>query len=231
VQPRSSPSFSGRTFSDFEAREELGAGGMGVVYRAVDHKSGRTVALKFVHVDDADGRLLLEARAAAPLDHPNVGTIFGIEKGPGGELCIVMAPLSRRDPCEAHRTRTASPRRSRSNRGPDCSRTDGGARQGNHSSGRQTRNIFLASSGAVKVLDFGLAKITDRDQTVTKSGTLAGTTAYMSPQQVRGAGVDARSDAWSLGAVTYEMLTGRPPFHAPDTIRCCTQWSIKRLIR
>src|SRR5215203_3374401 len=98
MAPRSGsrPSLAGRTFADFEILDELGAGGMGVVYRAVDKRLGRTVALKFLLPiadlpPESQARFLREARAASALDHPNVGTIHGIVDGPEGEPCIVMA--------------------------------------------------------------------------------------------------------------------------------------------
>ena len=195
---------------------------MGVVYRAVDKRLGRTVALKFLlPIADLDAesraRFLREARAASALDHPNVGTIHGIVDGPEGEPCIVMAyyegeTLSRRikrGPLPMHQALRIA-----------LQIADGLAAA--HDKGIVHRdikpsNVMIGSNGIVKVLDFGLAKVADVDQTLTKPDTILGTAQYMSPEQVRGDVVDQRADIWATGAILYEMLTGEPPFYAPDT--------------
>jgi eukaryotic-like serine/threonine-protein kinase len=213
---------AGRTFADFEILDELGAGGMGVVYRAMDKRLGRTVALKFLlpiaNLDaESRARFLREARAASALDHPNVGTIHGILDGPEGEPCIVMAyyegeTLSRR----IKRGPLPAPQAVRI----ALQIADGLAAA--HDKGIVHRdikpsNVMIGSSGLVKVLDFGLAKVADVEQTLTKPDTIVGTAQYMAPEQVRGDVVDHRVDIWATGAILYEMLTGEPPFYAPDT--------------
>ncbi|HYP08239.1 MAG TPA: protein kinase, partial [Bryobacteraceae bacterium] len=221
-RPSNRPSLAGRTFADYEVLDELGAGGMGVVYRALDKRLERTVALKFLLPladlgPEARARFLREARAASALDHPNVGTIYGIVDGPEGEPCIVMAYYEG----ETLARRIA--------RGPmlieEAVRIALQVAEGlaaAHDKGIVHRdmkpsNVLIGAKGAVKVLDFGLAKFTDVDQTLTKPETILGTAQYMAPEQVRGDVIDARADVWALGAVLYEMLTGNPPFVAADT--------------
>jgi eukaryotic-like serine/threonine-protein kinase len=220
--PGSRPSLAGRTFSDFEVLDELGSGGMGVVYRARDRRLDRTVALKFlapVSGSDAEAqaRFLREARAASSLDHPNVGVIHGIIDGPDGESCIVMA---------YYEGETLSRRIAR---GPlpveEAARialqvADGLAAA--HDKGIVHRdikpsNILIGSNGVVRILDFGLAKFTEADHTLTNPETILGTAQYMAPEQVQGGAIDARTDIWAVGAILYEMLRGEPPFYELDT--------------
>ena len=216
-------SFISRSASSYEIVELLGAGGMGVVYRAMDRRLDRPVALKFLSsVDPEDHvareRFIREARAASALDHPNIGTIFGIEEGPDGELCIVMAyhdgetvaDLARRGPVrssEAVRIAAAA--------------ADGLAAA--HARGIIHRdikpsNIMVTRAGVVKIVDFGLARITGADTTVTAPAAVMGTAAYMAPEQARGFAADTRSDIWSLGAVLYELLAGKRAFSGTDVL-------------
>lgn len=191
-----------------------GAGGMGVVYRALDIKLERTVALKFLpdelNASDRDKeRFLREARTASSLDHPNVGVIHGIEETPDGRTFIVMAfyegkslaqriragPVSCKEAVEialqmAHGLAAAH------------------ARQIVHRDIKPS-NVMLTTAGAVKIVDFGLAHVVSA-QTVSETG-ITGTIAYMSPEQTLGRIVDQRSDIWALGLVLAEMLTGRNP--------------------
>lgn len=215
-------SLTGYSFGNFQVAEQLGAGGMGVVYRAVDQRLGRSVALKFLSSIDAPDteareRFLREARAASALDHRNVGVIHSIDEGANGELWIVMAYYDG----ETVAQRIA--------RGPlpvlgalqiAIQTADGVAEA--HSKGILHRdvkpsNVMITRTGEVKVVDFGLAKLAEGGQTVTRSTTFVGTAAYMSPEQVRGLHATTQSDIWSLGAVLYEMLTGSRPFGGIDT--------------
>jgi predicted ATPase len=195
--------------------EQMGAGGMGVVYKALDTRLGRHVALKFLpetaRLDEtARGRLLAEAQAAARLDHPNIGVIHGIEDASDRPF-IVMALYG------------GESLRSRIDRGslPVAEAVDLATQAARglavaHANGVVHRdvkpdNLFLSGHGMLKILDFGLAKL-DRMDGLTSAGTIVGTLEYMSPEQIRGQAVDHRTDVWALGIVLYEMLTGVSPF-------------------
>ncbi|CAN5732992.1 hypothetical protein BH24ACI4_BH24ACI4_29270 [soil metagenome] len=194
---------------------ELGRGGMGVVYLAEDLQLERPVALKFLPAklaEDSVARSLLqaEARAAARLDHPNVGTVFELGQTDEGRLFIAMAYY------EGHTLRE------RLERGPlNREEAVGFARQiaqglsAAHKQGLVHRdikpgNLLVTTSGLLKIVDFGLAERADPER--TRPAHAMGSVAYMSPEQARGEAVDDRTDLWSLGVVLYEMLTGRRPF-------------------
>ena len=205
----------GRTISQFRIVSEIGRGGMGMVYRAHDTRLNRDVALKFLppHLSAqmaAEERLLVEARAAAALEHPNVCTIHEVGETDDGRPFIAMAL------CDGETLKDRLHRRPLS-----LSESVGTAIQiarglaAAHQRGIVHRdvkpgNVMLTSDGTVKLLDFGLAKVTDLTQTLP--GAAQGTVAYMSPEQVRGDELDQRADLWSLGVVLYEMLTGVRPF-------------------
>ncbi len=205
----------GRSVGHYRIEGRLGSGGMGVVYRARDTRLEREVALKFLppHLGldpGAKDRFLAEARAAAALEHPAICTVHEIEESEDGRLFIAMAcyegetleqriargPLPMAD-AVAIATRIASGLAAAHARGVVHRDVKPG-------------NVMLTADGGVKLLDFGLAKVAD--VTLTRPGTTPGTVAYMSPEQVRGEPVDARTDLWSLGVVLYEMLTGVRPF-------------------
>ncbi|UCF05462.1 MAG: serine/threonine-protein kinase [bacterium] len=206
----------GKTISHYEILEELGEGGMGVVYRARDTALDRDIALKFLPFNltrdpAAKTRFLREARAASALDHPNVSTIYEIDETEEGQFFIAMAYYEG----EALKERIS--------RGPlpldDAVNITIRIAQGLSAAHKKdivhrdikAANIFLTSSGLVKILDFGLAKLSGVTQLTLPESTL-GTVSYMSPEQARGAEVDSRSDVWSLGVVLYEMVTGQLPF-------------------
>ncbi len=216
------PSYTGTRVAHYEVLEMLGDGGMGVVYKALDTRLKRIVALKFLppqwnQDDRAKQRFEHEARAASALDHPNICTIYEIGETqpsvaePGqGQLFIAMAyydgqtlkqkikqgplPLD-----EALDVATQIARGLAQAHTKDIVHRD-----------IKPANVMIIDEGVVKVLDFGLAKMADVQ--MTKTGTMMGTVAYMSPEQTRGKGVDPRTDVWSLGVVLYEMLTGERPF-------------------
>jgi len=210
---------SGTSIAQYRIAERIGSGGMGVVYRAWDTHLNRPVALKFLAphlgVDrTARERLLLEARAAAAMDHPNICTVHEVGEASDGALFIAMA---------CYDGETLKHRLARGRLAVDAAvriaaqtaRALGAA----HARGIVHRdvkpaNLFLTSGDTVRLLDFGLARLPD--VTLTRSGVTPGTVAYMAPEQVRGGPVDARTDLWSLGAVLYEMLCGRRPF--PDGV-------------
>jgi serine/threonine-protein kinase len=203
---------------------------MGVVYRAVDEKLGRTVALKFLP-PDAGGptetkRFVLEARAASALDHPNIGVIHGLEETPDGRLFIVMAYYEGETLAQYLRRGPVPP-----NRAAEFARQVALGLAEAHSKGMIHRdikpgNVMIARGNVVKLLDFGLARMSGHSESLTRSGAVAGTPAYMSPEQALGRDIDHRSDIWSLGVVLYEMLTGTRPFvreNTPSTLLAIVQ--------
>jgi formylglycine-generating enzyme required for sulfatase activity/dienelactone hydrolase len=211
------------SISHYRIIERLGAGGMGVVYKAEDLRLRRLVAIKLLSPDIGTGdspdagarrqRFEQEARAASALDHPNVATIHEIDETADGQVFIVMACYEG----ESLKDRLA--------RGPlgldDAIALAGQIARGlaaAHTHGIVHRdikpaNVMVTPDGVAKIIDFGLAKLGDAAG-LTQSGTTLGTVAYMAPEQARGGAVDARTDLWSLGVVLYEMLTGCLPFRA-----------------
>jgi serine/threonine-protein kinase len=206
----------GRTISHFDLHEALGAGGMGVVYHAYDHRLRRAVALKFLlphyNLDaSAKARFLREAHAAAALDHPNLCPLYEVGTTDEGWLFLAM-PLYEGETLRARLTREG-PMMTRD--ALNIARQIAEGLRAAHAAGIVHRdlkpgNVMVLPDGTVRILDFGLAKA--RDQTVTETGGTFGTVSYMSPEQVRGEKVDGRADLWALGVVLYEMLTGRKPF-------------------
>jgi serine/threonine protein kinase/Tol biopolymer transport system component len=223
-------SLVGKSILHYKIVRQLGAGGMGVVYEAEDTRLARHVALKFLSKDIEQDTYALqrfqqEARAASALNHPNICTIYAIEECDGQHF-IAMELLEGQSlnekinghPLPVDRILDIG-----------IQITDG--LDVAHSKGIVHRdlkpaNIFITTRGQAKILDFGLAKLTyDRHSSVetaagdavapthlTKQGTTVGTIAYMSPEQARGEELDQRSDLFSLGAIFYEMATGRIPF-------------------
>ena len=210
----------GHTVSHYRILAELGRGGMGVLYRARDERLGRDVALKFLpdtasRNRAAGDRFLREARAASALNHPGICTIHDIGEADGRPFLVLEL-------LEGETLRDAI------GRGPlgvdalfHVAASLLKALQAAHSRGIVHRdikpeNIFLTSSGSVKLLDFGLAKLTGEEAPelqekteLTMPGTLVGTVSYMSPEQLRGDPVDERTDLYSLGMVLYEAATGK----------------------
>ncbi len=245
---------SGRRIGPYEIVSAIGAGGMGEVFRARDTKLNRDVAIKVLPAAFADdperlARFTREAQTLASLNHPNIAAIYGIEEvasaassvdrqaltqgvGSGASRALVMELVEGEDLS------------SLISRGPipiaealPIARQIAEALEAAHEQGIVHRdlkpaNIKIRSDGAVKVLDFGLAKAMDpagasssnpnvsHSPTLTHQGTMAGmiigTAAYMSPEQAKGKAVDKRSDIWALGVVLYEMLTGKRAFKGED---------------
>ena len=212
---------SGRTISHFRIGEPLGSGGMGVVYEAEDTRLGRSVALKFlapelVRDPAAKARFLTEARAASALDHTNLCTILEAGESEDGLLFLAM-PRYDGESLERRIARGPLPVEEALEIAVQAARGLAKA----HAHGIVHRdvkpgNLFVTRDGVVKILDFGIAKLTGAQLTGeaghTRRGALLGTPSYMAPEQTRGEPVDARADVWSLGVVFYEMLAGRRPF-------------------
>ena len=206
----------GKTISHYKILEKLGAGGMGIVYKAQDTKLDRLVALKFLppHLSQAEEekkRFIHEAKAASALDHPNICTIYEIGETEDGQMFIAMAFYD------------GESLKDRIDRGPlpigeaiDIVVQVALGLEKAHSKEIVHRdikpaNVLITEDSQVKIVDFGLAKLAGRTM-LTKKGTTLGTVAYMSPEQTQGTEVDHRTDIWALGVVLYEMLTGDHPF-------------------
>lgn len=223
VQPKAFQ--AGDEIGPYSITEQIGAGGMGVIYKAHDKRLQRHVALKFLPTGmntDAQTRqrFLAEARAASQLDHPNICVIHDVGETPDGQLFITM-------PCYEGETLAK-----RINRGPlpqlesiDIALKVGEGLTCAHAHNIVHRdikpsNIMLTLDSGVKVLDFGIAKVENIH--LTNTGFSIGTLAYMSPEQLRGEPVDARTDIWALGVVLYETLSGKQAFPAkalPDILQ------------
>jgi serine/threonine protein kinase/tetratricopeptide (TPR) repeat protein len=213
----SATQMEGQQLFHYDILERLGVGGMGVVYKARDTRLDRVVALKVLsdHLladDDAQERFLVEAKAAAALDHPNICTIHEVSESDDGRFYIAMQYYE------------GDTLRQRIDQGPIslpqaldiaaqiCRGLVQASEQGIIHRDIKPSNMILTADGTVKIVDFGLAKYAGTD--ISKTGTRVGTVDYMSPEQTRGETVDQRTDIWSIGIVLYEMLSGTRPFRA-----------------
>ncbi|NIR53140.1 protein kinase [candidate division KSB1 bacterium] len=203
----------GKSISHYKIIEKLGAGGMGVVYKAHDTKLERAVAIKFLTRQiatnpDQRERFKIEAKASAALNHPNIATIYAIEEM-DDELFIVMEYIEGQELVNLTKPLRFS-------KAIDIATQIAEGLQAAHKKGIfhrdiKSSNVMVTESGPVKVMDFGLAKVAGGAQ-LTRDQSMLGTAAYMSPEQARGEVADHRSDIWSFGVVLYEMLTGQLPF-------------------
>jgi tetratricopeptide (TPR) repeat protein len=208
----------GQTVSHYKILERIGEGGMGVVYRARDLRLDRTVALKFLPPDSsrdphARERFIREAKAASALQHNNICTVHDIDEGADGRMFIVMDCYEGETLDEWLKHGQVSPSEVSRIAAQIVSGMAAAHEQGIIHRDLKPSNIFVTLQGVVKVFDFGLAKPIG-SQAITREGMTAGTVLYMSPEQLRGDGVDHRTDIWSFGVILYRMLTGRLPFTA-----------------
>jgi len=207
---------TGEQISHYNILEKIGEGGMGVVYKALDTKLDRIVALKFLPrkigaSENEKKRFINEAKSASSLDHANICSIYSIEEAGDGSLFITMAYYD------------GAPLSGRIENGPlslkemiGYSLQIAAGLQKAHEKGIVHRdlkpdNIFITADDQVKIIDFGLARAAGQTL-LTLEGTTLGTMPYMSPEQAQGGPVDQRTDIWSLGVVLYEMITGMRPF-------------------
>ncbi len=207
----------GQLISRYRLSEKLGEGGMGAVYLAEDTQLGRPVALKFISEallkdGNSRNRLVREAKAAAAIDHPNVASVYEIDEVEGQPF-IAMAYVKGQS-LEDQIAEGLLEIRDALNIA--CQLADGleaAHRQGIVHRDLKPANVILEESGRVRIIDFGLAQLSDVSR-LTQASSLLGTAYYVSPEQMNGEVVDQRTDIWSLGVILYELTTGRKPFQA-----------------
>ena len=205
-----------RTIKDYEIKELIATGGMAAIYRAVDVRTGNTVAIKILHghlAQDKDfiTRFEREAQAAANLKHENIIDIFGYGEA-AGVYYIAMEYIEGKSLKELINSVKFTPH--------DialaivyeiCQGIEHAHQKGVVHRDLKPANILVNKEGKVKITDFGLAQAQDLTS-ITVTGAIVGTPAYMSPEQAAGRKIDTRSDIFSLGVVVYEMVTGAKPF-------------------
>jgi serine/threonine-protein kinase len=211
----------GQTISHYRVTERLGAGGMGVVFKAFDLVLERPVALKFLSpnliISSRDKEILLrEARAASALDNPNIGVIHGIEESKDRQLFIVMAYYEG-ETLSQKLARGPIPVRESLDLAMQIARGLSAAHAHRiiHRDVKPS-NIIVTNENVAKIVDFGLARVV-ASASATQSISSTGTLPYMSPEQILGETIDQRSDIWSLGVILVQMIAGSHPFLRPST--------------
>jgi tetratricopeptide (TPR) repeat protein len=216
----------GQNISHYELSEKLGEGGMGVVYKAWDRKLNRFVALKFLSGSWADSaeqvtRFQVEAQAISALNHPNIATIYEIDEA-GGHCFLALEYLPGGTLKTALDQLAAAGQQLSVEQGLEYALQLTEAVAHAHSHGVihrdiKSANALFTETGAVKLTDFGLAKLA-RGSNVTQSGSVMGTPAAMSPEQAQGQETDERSDVFSLGVIMFELFSGELPFRGENSL-------------
>lgn len=229
----SDPYLGKEVAGQFRIVEKIGKGGMGAVYKAEQPDMNRYVAIKILHSrylsrSDLVSRFRREARAMSQLSHPNTARVFLYGQLDDGACYFVMEHLVGQNLAQIVRAEGAmKPRRAIRIMTQVCSALEEAHQAGIVHRDLKPENIFVTSQGGIrdfpKVLDFGLAKVTERQMrpgsmVLTQQGMVFGTPEFMSPEQAHGKTLDARSDIYSLGIILYELLTGKLPFDAKQPI-------------
>ena len=211
----------GETISHYQITEKLGAGGMGIVYKAQDLQLERFVALKFLPQDLALSetdreRFLREARSASALDHPNIGVIHGIDRTADGRMFIVMAYYQGQT---LSQKLSGGPLSLRQAMDWACQIASGlAAAHARNIVHRDIKpgNVIITKDHSARIVDFGLARVV-ATPSATMTGGITGTLPYMSPEQILGEAVDQRCDVWALAILLMQMVTGSHPFGRDNT--------------
>ena len=211
----------GQTIAHYRITEKLGAGGMGIVYKATDLKLERTVALKFLPQDSTINeqekeRLRREARSASSLDHANIGVIYGLEESPDGQIFIVMGYYEGETLAQKIARGLLSVSESVNIAMQIASGLASAHARNIVHRDIKPSNVIVTNENVVKIVDFGLARMAST-ASATHSITTTGTLPYMAPEQILGEAIDQRSDVWALGVILVQMLTGSHPFLRPNT--------------